>query len=169
MNIDRLQFRAWCEVPLEDDAGNKKIYGFYLYYINVHDEGEAISFNDEILSDTVCDLPISDYEKSQIISYLNLHNDMVSDTFYIYKEPKYIEQCTGIRDRSGRLIYEGDLVKCKLSRNPGVIKWDQENGAFRLLIPPKPLFNSSLEDVVEFDFKVIGNIHENKNLLEAAE
>lgn len=77
-------------------------------------------------------------------------------------------QCTGLKDKNGKLIYEGDLVKCKLSRNPGVIKWDQENGAFRLLIPPKPLFNSSLEDVVEFDFKVIGNIHENPELLEAA-
>ena len=102
-----------------------------------------------------------------------------------------IEQCTGLRDKNGKLIYEGDIIvisneypfyDCKNTDGEpvlnyiGIVKWIYNCWQYEYqCVNPKNsgisnginnLLNEFGFDDDEFsDFEIIGNIHENPELL----
>ena len=85
-----------------------------------------------------------------------------------------IEQSTGIKDKNGKMIYVGDIVKMKYPYDKRcigkfVVVRDPNSPRIGLLDKTKADEIFNLYGYMSNYYEVIGNIHENKDLLEYIE
>lgn len=131
-----IKFRAW-------DCDNKKMSYSFLDFSNIEELGYAL--------------------------------DGFEDYFgrsYFKDNPSFLMQYTGLKDRNGVDVYEGDIVEYNDGVKVNVIFKDgcfcgydgyaaSSDEAYTLLVPEETPFKS-----FDFEIKVIGNIHENPEILE---
>jgi uncharacterized phage protein (TIGR01671 family) len=95
---------------------------------------------------------------------------------------KYVRQFTGLTDKNGREIYEGDIVRAKtvyhsvFNKNDSLFSIGSQNGTFVFVNIKGSIERQwsdgnnewySIENIETFEIEIIGNIHENPELLTA--
>ena len=91
-------------------------------------------------------------------------------TYMVSAEDLVLMQSTGLVDKNGKEIFEGDILACKtddevINLN---IFWDEEHALF-MFESKKYNEQEPLAELVEnntYPFEIIGNIYENPELLE---
>lgn len=142
---DRFKFRIW------DKIHKKYIYCDFVGFCSVDKSGKGLK---KII-----------FRPSGIDQLLN-----DGKIFYANEDDVIIEQCTGQKDNKERLIFENDIMKNVYSDKVRyLVSWI--NNAWKLKVYSKEngyidLMNLPIDIK---DFEVIGNIHENHDMLKNPE
>lgn len=79
-------------------------------------------------------------------------------------DPKTRGEYTGLKDQSGQEIYEGDVLKWDEDDESSVVVYDPQNALFGMQYKDGRIYG--LYDCQQKELEVIGNIHDNPELLE---
>lgn len=139
---------------------------FYLKNVDVFCTGE-IGIDYDTLLETVKEQAkdLTEKEIGQIMKHFE-DNSNSPDCEFVSITPDKIIQCTGLKDKNGKLIYEGDICKYKfeeIGEQKAIIYFNKELCSFLA----KPL--NDFQYVRINDCEIIGNIYENPELIGGAE
>lgn len=124
-------------------------------------------------------LPDPEVERMLRVKALVFENDKTrcvcgyAYDFYLEDEDATIMQSTGLEDKNGKEIFEGDILA--IETDEGILNvnifWDSKHALF-MFESKKYNEKGLLAELVEdntYPFEIIGNIYENPELLEVTE
>lgn len=121
--------------------------------------------------------PFAEGKSRLIMIPSGIYNSFAYNKQCLYDSEKFSEpmQCTGLKDKNGKLIYEGDIVKRTKFKNGnisiGKVIYCEDEARYKILISDNDKYSYkdytkivNLYDVA-YHLEIIGNIYENPELL----
>lgn len=156
---DRFRFRATFSVSYYDENGNDKDIKLTVDDVAVYSGGE-IGFSAQQMEIIINALKLPEIEQDTIWQFIN-DNYATSCYEWFVCDNAIVEQCTGLKDKNGNLIYEGDIVICDRDFQEGRV------GLERVVVFSDTAFHLQRKDGTDryymdmfHNFEIIGNIHE---------
>lgn len=149
---DRFKFRA----VLKTDTHSIITEPYYIlgngYFVNIDDVQKP--FEKKYPNDCFWEF-IEEIEKQKNCQEVSTDSEII-----IFDSFDSLIQCTGIKDKNGKLIYEGDILKDKYGALHQ-ISWNVKGFYEADIFAVAGFYNAIQEDM-----EVIGNVYENPELLE---
>ena len=108
-----------------------------------------------------------DFEDTFYGGRLSIRVDMYNDYFDI--EDMILMQYTGLKDKNGKEIYEGDIVIVFTNKKWRIGKIIYEHSGFTIDVTNNKELEYGRTSIIESLTEVIGNIYDNPELLEKGE
>lgn len=164
---DRFRFNAIVTSYYYIEEEGKEVEPqIYLKDVDLHSNGEISVSQDNLEKAIRKQYP--DLKNSYIALIMEFFQNNSNHTEPLLLTPDKVLQCTGLKDKTGKLIYEGDIIYKKGSKNYKKEKmysrvcWDSMYAQFNISdengMHQMPSNSNNIE--------IIGNIYENPELLE---
>jgi len=172
---NRFKFRAGFTISFYDIASNDVERQIILdSCFSIDNGGEGICVNEKIIQEAL-DIYVAKDEHKSAWDFINA-NYAETDGYYFIDSVDFLDQCTGLKDKNGKLIYENDFIrvinqdtKDRPDLQIGHI-WVDEMGCRWIKFKTEELSWNDFCSLIDYDgtltIEVIGNIHENADLLE---
>lgn len=88
--------------------------------------------------------------------------DYASVLYIAEIDPETIGQYTGIVDKYGMKIFEGDVVRYDYEEERGIVQWDNDTARFIITCST---FTVDFDSVCGEELEIVGNVYDNPELL----
>jgi uncharacterized phage protein (TIGR01671 family) len=111
-----------------------------------------------------------DKAKSIVEMDKNYPNNYGVEAYYTsVVEPETVGQYTGLKDKNGKKVFEGDIIECGDGKVPTLIEWHDESHSFLAYNLKRKEYHRLDKYFLRYIGEIIGNIHENPELMEVTE
>ena len=162
---DRLKFLCGVKVCCYSDDGEDKEVIIRFEPDTITKYGE-VGFDLVFLMDKLKKLGLSKHELYTAKDFI-ICNYETSIEDWCIANPEYLVQCTGLKDKNGKLVYEGDIIKSTVYTINMKVVYCIEESFFGLKYPHNDDNRCSAAIPSSEEIEVIGNIHENPEFLNA--